>query len=78
MIKRLFFNKNFSTLELFYFHVLINVHADANCVQAETELHHTVAVRGKMASITLKTQLCKPALKASAPPPPPTSHELIL
>ena len=77
MIKRLFFFKQ-KLLKLFYFHVFINVHAEANCVQAETELPHTVVGRGKMASMTLKTQLRKPPLKASAPPPPPASHELIL
>lgn len=47
---------------------------DANCI-LQTGRRHTAVLSGRTAAITLKTQICKPALKPSAPP---LSHELIL
>lgn len=54
---------------------------DANCIQVETEFRCTVGLRGEIAAITLKTQICKPAFESLASTPslsPLPSQELIL
>lgn len=67
MIKQLFFfiAKHWSCFILMCKSVYMQ---DANRLQAATEPHRTTALWGEIAAITLKTQICKPAWKAWAPP----------